>query len=1184
MATISSLTADLNLNYGPFVSGFQKAAQTVSSNTSKMVADQQTLVRSFAQHQAALQAVSSAAISLTLAERGRIAADIAGYQQLAKSIQAEQQLESVRLQAQISEKGRQESINRSAQLTRDYQATQEKLAGLQQDMTRITEANTLALRQNAQATANVQAAQQKMAAQYQETINANLGVRTDFNASARAADVEAYGAALDQLRAKLNPTFAMSKQYEASINEINMALKVGAISEHEHAAALENARIAFERQTQYYEMARGATNRLGGSLTQLSFQINDIVSGLLMGQSPGQILFQQGGQVLQVWQMNNNVFKEVGQVIRSLLTPVNLLVGGLLATTALVTAAYFSYEAEQRRLQASTQGLGRSAGVTATELRMLAEQVSTNTGVTVAGAEATMTAMLATGQVYRQNLQMGAAVARDFAAQTGLSADEANKKLAAMAADPLKGIDDLAAAIGGITAAQREHIQTLLAQGKQEEAANAVMRAAVINLNDYRTGMSGLGRATDAFVNATVSGWRSVGSAIQDAYDWMVKYDSLGLDMIGLAPKPSIAPTAPTANIADINRANAATRNASNATGVDSIYALQTSAAEYQKTLDAVKNGTVQLSAAQTANVQLVHDRLVNAYMSLRDAQGDLVVSGERYLSQQQIEARQTELSRQMVLAHTATQRSAIAEEQKRLSLAGQQFTASEASTRAEAAGAEVIAQATKTIIEQNHVIALNIAANDALSAAWQNGSAAAMEAQARAQAANDAWQTGVNQQVRAEQLFKEAMTQHIASVSQSIRQSRDQVDAQKAANDAVAAGTLGYADMDRYIQQRLFTMEMEQLRAKALANGWGDVADEISRYIELQDKISADTALQAARQRALGLTNPYAQDQQTISALGGMGLSGPAKGLAVSQTSLGRDLQGLQQSIGQMNPFGAGAQIGMDASLQAIQQQEEQRKQIVQAALDAGLASAQQAAEMRVQIERDATDQIRQAYAALADSQLALGENAFASLAEGVGALVGKHTAAYKTIFAVEKAFQIARATLALETAIAQAMAIPWPANIPAIAQAITAGSQILSAIASISSAGFMLGGYTGDGPRSAIAGVVHGQEWVVNSGGVPGNTATLAAMNAGMKFDNLPAAANDTGNLSARPLKISITQEPGVAVEVVGVTPDEAVLIARRVLNTEGGKMMRDELSSANNVGADALARTTTARRLRS
>lgn len=63
------------------------------------------------------------------------------------------------------------------------------------------------------------------------------------------------------------------------------------------------------------------------------------------------------------------------------------------------------------------------------------------------------------------------------------------------------------------------------------------------------------------------------------------------------------------------------------------------------------------------------------------------------------------------------------------------------------------------------------------------------------------------------------------------------------------------------------------------------------------------------------------------------------------------------------------------------------------------------------------------------------------------------------------------------LQTAISNAMAIPWPANIPAIAQALSAGTQIVSAISGINYSG----GRKNGGPVSS------GNIYPVGEGNLP-------------------------------------------------------------------------------------------------
>jgi phage-related minor tail protein len=115
--------------------------------------------------------------------------------------------------------------------------------------------------------------------------------------------------------------------------------------------------------------------------------------------------------------------------------------------------------------------------------------------------------------------------------------------------------------------------------------------------------------------------------------------------------------------------------------------------------------------------------------------------------------------------------------------------------------------------------------------------------------------------------------------------------------------------------------------------------------------------------------------------------------------------------------------------------------------------------------------------------------------------------------LFAVSKAFALASSMLNLQKAISDAMAAePWPANIPQMAAVAAVGGQLIAEIQSIGAQGFAKGGYTGSGSRSAVAGVVHGQEFVVNAAATARNREMLERINRGGKL----SAANITVNVN--------------------------------------------------------------------
>lgn len=146
-------------------------------------------------------------------------------------------------------------------------------------------------------------------------------------------------------------------------------------------------------------------------------------------------------------------------------------------------------------------------------------------------------------------------------------------------------------------------------------------------------------------------------------------------------------------------------------------------------------------------------------------------------------------------------------------------------------------------------------------------------------------------------------------------------------------------------------------------------------------------------------------------------------------------------------------AQINLQEQqkLEALAKYQEIDKQNTQLYEDAKTAILQQASYQRQAILL----QEQKTYQQNVSSLLGESSNFAGSLADAIGQAAGKSSAAYQALFAISKGFAIAQASLNLQTAISNAMAIPWPANIPAIAQALSAGTQIVSAISGINYSG---------------------------------------------------------------------------------------------------------------------------------
>lgn len=97
-----------------------------------------------------------------------------------------------------------------------------------------------------------------------------------------AADIAAYGAEMDRLRAKYNPMFAVVQRYKQSLDEIRRAQAVGAISEKEMAAAISASRqqalnsiSALKSHRAALDSVTGSSRAMQAGFQNAGFQVSD---------------------------------------------------------------------------------------------------------------------------------------------------------------------------------------------------------------------------------------------------------------------------------------------------------------------------------------------------------------------------------------------------------------------------------------------------------------------------------------------------------------------------------------------------------------------------------------------------------------------------------------------------------------------------------------------------------------------------------------------------------------------------------------------------------------------------------------------------------------------------------------------------------------------------------------------
>lgn len=144
---------------------------------------------------------------------------------------------------------------------------------------------------------------------------------------------------------------------------------------------------------------------------------------------------------------------------------------------------------------------------------------------------------------------------------------------------------------------------------------------------------------------------------------------------------------------------------------------------------------------------------------------------------------------------------------------------------------------------------------------------------------------------------------------------------------------------------------------------------------------------------------------------------------------------------------------------------------------------------------------------------------------------------------------------------------------------------SSIFSILASLGGSlfgatkGFSEGGYTGAIGTSDVAGLVHGQEFVINAQATKRNRSLLEAINAG-KDPIAPVVAA----AQSAPVSVSITNEiPDAAYEVRSLGEAEIEIIARRIVRRETPDIIANDIRNPNSRTSKSMSASTYAGRRR-
>jgi phage-related minor tail protein len=293
---------------------------------------------------------------------------------------------------------------------------------------------------------------------------------------------------LENVRSRYDQAYKAARDYQKAIAEINELHKAGQVNDATRRDLLMQQRTEYRRVMEE-EVNGGRLSRLGQSpvnslslhqARNMGFQLNDIITGVMSGQSLPMIAAQQGGQIFQILQDGpggiGGSIKRLGTYLADLMTPMRMVVGGFVAIGVAAAAAFNSAINRSIAVQQSLNGIGAASGVSASQLMAIGRQSASAGNISnIAGIQyASQFAGAGISGDLSRRLTTG--VRRFSQAFGGEEADVA-KMLTTAFADPARGAEELNKRLGFLSQSLADEIKKKQALGDLDGARESLFKA-----------------------------------------------------------------------------------------------------------------------------------------------------------------------------------------------------------------------------------------------------------------------------------------------------------------------------------------------------------------------------------------------------------------------------------------------------------------------------------------------------------------------------------------------------------------------------------------------------------------------------------------------------------------------------------------------------------------------------------
>jgi len=907
---------------------------------------------------------------------------------------------------------------------------------------------------------------------------------------------------LSQLLGQINPTVAALGRLDDMQEKLAKYKKAGIVESDtfvEYTQRIKDMREGIGQASEGMNKAGMSAKAYQAALRGVPAQFTDIAVSLQGGQAPLTVFLQQGGQLKDMFGGIGPAAKALGGYVLGLVNPFTVAA----AAAGALALAYYKGSEQSDALRNSLILTGNFSKASEAQLISLAESADQVTG-TFGQAAGALAQLTAAGENTTGNFKLITTTAVEMQRVTGKAIEETVAEFIKLGKDPVAGIVELDEKYRFLTASVYAQIKALSDQGNAVGAADLA----------ERTYAEAMGQRTSKIrenLGSIERGWLNIKDATNEVLD---AFASIGRKSVESEDK-------------------AITRLQQKIAYLQSTLGTEIEDNDAKERISSLQAELKQRQGIQQTNAKTLEEEEKRRRIQEEGRKGlqDLDTTYKSSLTQTQRlnkELADLDKARAKALAagvFTATEETKYAQSRKNIEKEITDIKEREAKkntpkgankgvSEAETTFARLYsqydpaAQAARTLTKEQGQLDLALSKGKisqeeygkALAQASINYAAAIKGAQGLTQA--EQYRAQLERQLAGQRSEYSIAAAGVGMGDQQTQRMQQRVQLEQQTNDRILQlrTELANATTEKQRQDLQAQIDLEQeylpKRLAALQTGFAQYDAAISSPLNGWNAALANFQVSAANvagQTQALFSGAFGSIQSSVgSAFESMALDGQTFGESVSNIT--RSLFGsVINSLGQM-----AAQWGVNQAMQLV----------------FGQTSAAVAAQQIAQVGAVTAAETSGA-AAVATAKVA---------ADGVATASSLASTATTT----------AAQTAAAGTTLAAWLPAALVASIGSFgAAAVVGGTALLAAFALIK--GFESGGYTGGGGRKQVAGVVHGQEFVVNAEGTKRNRALLEAINAGERVSVAGSGGSMVSTKASGGTQVPVTTQTSVTVNLI-------------------------------------------------